>query len=195
MPATSVVGPLSRAWACRSAHSRPLGRRRMPGEPGPAPLPSVVEAWPSVAPFGEADRISVSIIALAFLCSSAGSTFASPGGNNHTWPPTAQTTGLDQVSGPRDRRPFVGARHPLRPHFARSSSAGHRWRAARDTSWLTLITSSGRHIMRRSVRQAPSAASTRPPRRTAARRALATGVPSTLCDRRRDLTIISRLPG
>lgn len=69
---------------------------------------------------------------------------------------------------PRDRRPFVGARHPLRPHFARSSSAGHRWSAARDTSWLTLITSSGRHIMRRSVRQAPSAASTRPPRRTAA---------------------------
>lgn len=68
---------------------------------------------------------------------------------------------------PRDRRPFVGARHPLRPHFARSSSAGHRWSAARDTSWLTLITSSGRHIMRRSVRQAPSAASTRPPRRTA----------------------------
>ena len=68
---------------------------------------------------------------------------------------------------PRDRRPFVGARHPLRPHFARSSSAGHRWPAARDTSWLTLITSSGRHIMRRSVRQAPSAASTRPLRRTA----------------------------
>lgn len=65
---------------------------------------------------------------------------------------------------PRDRRPFVGARHPLRPHFARSSSAGHRWSAARDTSWLTLITSSGRHIMRRSMRQAPSAASTRPPR-------------------------------
>src|SRR6202042_3002397 len=26
--------------------------------------------------------------------SSAGSTFASPGGSNHTWPPTAQTTGL-----------------------------------------------------------------------------------------------------
>ena len=68
---------------------------------------------------------------------------------------------------PRDRRPFVGARHPLRPHLARSSSAGHRWSAARDTSWLTLITSSGRHIMRRSVRQAPSAASTRPPHRTA----------------------------
>lgn len=72
---------------------------------------------------------------------------------------------------PRDRRPFVGARHPLRPQFARSSSAGHRWSAARDTSWLTLITSSGRHIMRRSMRQAPSAASTRPPRITAARRA------------------------
>jgi hypothetical protein len=29
----------------------------------------------------------------------------------------------------------------------------------------------------------------------AALRALATGVPTTLCDRRRDLTIISRLPG
>ena len=41
---------------------------------------------------------------------------------------------------PRDRRPFVGARHLLRPHFARSSSTGHRWSAARDTSWLTLIT-------------------------------------------------------
>jgi hypothetical protein len=77
---------------------------------------------------------------------------------------------------PRDRRPFVGARHPLRPHFARSSSAGHRWPAARDTSWLTLITSSGRHIMRRSVRQAPSAASTRPPRRTAAQRAFSKAV-------------------
>jgi hypothetical protein len=57
-------------------------------------------------------------------------------------------------------------------HFARSGSAGHRWSAARDTSWLTLITSSGRHIMRRSVRQAPSAASTRPPRRAAGRRAV-----------------------
>ena len=67
-----------------------------------------------------------------------------------------------------DRRPFAGARHPLRPHSARSSSAGHRWPAARHASWLTLITSSGRHIMRRSMRQAPSAASTRPPRRTAA---------------------------
>jgi hypothetical protein len=51
---------------------------------------------------------------------------------------------------------------------ARTGSAAHRWPAARDTSWLTLITSSGRHTMRRSVRQAPSAASTRPPRRTAA---------------------------
>jgi hypothetical protein len=68
---------------------------------------------------------------------------------------------------PPDRRPFAGARHPLQPHFARSSSAGHGWPAARDTNSLTLITSSGRHIMRRSVRQAPSAASTRPPRRTA----------------------------
>src|SRR5215831_21074092 len=118
----------------------------MPGEPGRAPPPSAVEAWPSLAPLGEAGRIRVSIIVLAFPCSSAGSTFASPGGKNHTWPPTAQTTGLDQVSDPGDRRPFVGARHPLRPHFARSSSAGHRWPAARDTSWLTLITSSGRHI-------------------------------------------------
>lgn len=70
----------------------------MPGEPGRAPPPTAVEVWPSVAPFGEAGRISVSIIVLAFLCSSAGSTFASPGGKNHTWPPTAQTTGLDQVS-------------------------------------------------------------------------------------------------
>jgi hypothetical protein len=71
----------------------------------------------------------------------------------------------------RDRRPIAGPRHPLRPRFARSSSAGHRWPAARDTSWPTRITSSGRHIMRRSMRQAPSAASTRPPRRTAAVRA------------------------
>ena len=70
---------------------------------------------------------------------------------------------------PRDRRPFAGARHPLRPHFARSSGAGHRWPAARDTSWPTLITSSGRHIMRRSVRQTPRAASTRPPGRAAQR--------------------------
>jgi hypothetical protein len=117
----------------------------MPGEPGPAPTPSAVEAWPSVAPFGEASRISVSIIVLAFLCSSAGSTFASPGGKNHTWPPTAQTTGLDQVSNPGIASPFVEA-HPLRPHFARSSSAGHRWPTARNTSWPTRITSSGRHI-------------------------------------------------
>jgi hypothetical protein len=29
-----------------------------------------------------------------------------------------------------DRRPIAGARHPLRPHSARSSSAGHRWPAA-----------------------------------------------------------------
>ena len=40
----------------------------MPGEPGRAPPPTAVEVWPSVAPFGEADRISVSIIDLAFLC-------------------------------------------------------------------------------------------------------------------------------
>jgi len=117
----------------------------MPGEPVRAPPPAAAEVWPSVAPFGEADRISVSIIVLAFLCSSAGSTFASPGGNNHTWPPTAQTTGLDQISDPG-----IAARlsepHPLRPHFARSSSAGHRWPAARDSSWPTRITSSGRHI-------------------------------------------------
>ena len=84
---------------------------------------------------------------------------------------------------PRDRRPFVGARHPLRPHFARSSSAGHQWSAARDTSWLTLITSRGRHIMRRSVRQAPSAASTRPPHRTAVARACPCGGSTTFRDK------------
>src|SRR5580692_8693341 len=72
----------------------------MPGEPGPAPPPTAAGVWPSVAPFGEAGGNSVSIIVLAFLCSSAGSTFASPGGKDHTWPPTAQTTGLDQVSDP-----------------------------------------------------------------------------------------------
>src|SRR5690348_17725154 len=72
----------------------------MPGEPGRAPPPTAVEVWPSVAPFGEAGQISASIIVLAFLCSSAGSTFASKGGKNHTWPPTAQTTGLDRVSDP-----------------------------------------------------------------------------------------------
>ena len=147
----------------------------MPGEPGRAPPPSAVEAWPSLAPLGEVGRIRVSIIVLAFLCSSAGSTFASPGGKNHTWPPTAQTTGLDWI---RSQTPESPARlsepHPLRPHFARSSSAGHRRSAARNTSWPNRITSSGRHIMRRSVRQAPSAASTRPPRRTAAWRALFT---------------------
>jgi len=56
----------------------------MPGKPGRAPPPTAVEAWPSAAPSGEANRVSLSIIALAFLCSSDGSTFASPGGNNHT---------------------------------------------------------------------------------------------------------------
>src|SRR5215469_9442776 len=45
----------------------------MPGEPGRAPPLPAVEVWPSVAPFGEAGRISVSIIVLAILCSSAGS--------------------------------------------------------------------------------------------------------------------------
>src|SRR5215831_21208309 len=40
----------------------------MPGEPGRALPPTAVEVWPSVAPFGEAGRISVSIIVLAFLC-------------------------------------------------------------------------------------------------------------------------------
>ena len=143
----------------------------MPGEPGRAPPPTAVEVWPSVAPSGEANRVSLSIIALAFLCSSAGSTFASPGGNKPHVAAHSSDHRIGSGLRPRDRRPFVGARHPLRPHFARSSSAGHRWSAARDTSWLTLITSSGRHIMRRSVRQAPSAASTRPPRRTAAIRA------------------------
>jgi hypothetical protein len=56
----------------------------MPGEPGRAPPPTAVEAWPPAAPFGEAGQISASIIVLAFLCSSAGSTFASKGGKNHT---------------------------------------------------------------------------------------------------------------
>src|SRR5262249_914814 len=100
----------------------------MPGEPGRAPPPAAAEVWPSVAPFGEADRISVSIIVLAFLCSSAGSTFASPGGNNHTWPPTAQTTGLDQVSDPGSppvRRSRTSAAATLRAvEQCRSSMAG-----------------------------------------------------------------------
>src|SRR5437762_3408380 len=97
----------------------------MPGEPGRAPPPTAVEVWPSVAPFGEAGRISVSIIVLAFLCSSAGSTFASPGGKNHTWPPTAQATGSDQVSDPGDRRNQTSAAAALRAvGQCRSSMAG-----------------------------------------------------------------------
>ncbi len=78
--------------------------------------------------------------------------------SDHRIGPGSQTPGTPPV-----RR----SRHPLRPHSAQSGSAGHRWPAARHASWLTLITSSGRHIMRRSVREAPSAASMRPPRRTA----------------------------
>jgi hypothetical protein len=89
--------------------------------------------------------------------------------SDHRIGPGSQTPGTPPV-----RR----SRHPLRPHSAQSGSAGHRWPAARHASWLTLITSSGRHIMRRSVREAPSAASMRPPRRTAARRALSLTSPS-----------------
>src|SRR5689334_14729400 len=97
----------------------------MPGEPGPAPSPAGAEIWPSVAPFGEAGQISASIIVLAFLCSSAGSTFASKGGRNHTWPPTAQTTGLDRVSAPgiAARSPEPGIRCGRLPG---ADDLGHR---------------------------------------------------------------------
>jgi hypothetical protein len=144
----------------------PLGRRRMPGEPGRAPPPTAVEVWPSVAPFGEPTR-SVCRSSPLPSCVFSWLHFRQP---RRQQPHVAAHSSDHRIGSglrPRDRRPFVGARHPLRPHFARSSSAGHRRSAARDTSWLTLITSSGRHIMRRSVRQAPSAASRRPPRRTA----------------------------
>src|SRR5215470_17564158 len=100
----------------------------MPEEPGRAPLPAAVEVWPSAAPFGEAGRISVSIIVLAFLCSSAGSTVASPDGKNHTWPPTAPTTGLDQVSDPgiaaRSPEPDIGCGRTSRVEQCRSSVVG-----------------------------------------------------------------------
>jgi hypothetical protein len=113
-------------------------------------------------------------LSLPFLCSSAGSTFASKGGKNHTWPPTAQTTGLDRVSDPgiAARSPEPGIRCGRTPRGRAAPVIDGR---QRDTSWPTLITSSGRHIMRRSMRQAPSAASTWPPHRTAAPRALSTG--------------------
>ena len=153
----------------------------MPGEPGQAPPPAAAEAWPSVAPFGEAGQISASIIVLAFLCSSAGSTFASKGGKNHTWPPTAQTTGLDRVSDPgiAARSPEPGIRCGRTPRGRAAPVIDGR---QRHTSWPTLITSSGRHIMRRSMRQAPSAASTRPPRRTAVLGALSMTWPVTQRD-------------
>jgi hypothetical protein len=60
--------------------------------------PTAAEACPSVAPSGEADRISVPTIALAFLCSSAGSTFASPAGN-HSTPTKGHTAGATVMSG------------------------------------------------------------------------------------------------
>src|SRR5215469_15123776 len=83
----------------------------MPGEPGRAPPPTAVEVWPSVAPFGEAGRISVSIIVLAFLCSSAG-------------PPAP----------PRDRSQFTAGgriqpRAAIRPRAA----------AATDQMWTPLL--------------------------------------------------------
>jgi hypothetical protein len=142
MPATSVAGPLSRAGACRSAHSRPLGRRRMPrrrmpgrrmpGGPGRAPPPGAVEVWPSVTPFGEAGRISVSIIVLAFLCSSAGSTFASPRERQlrQRYP-----LGQRRAAGPpAPPRPQPVHRWWLNPTPSRNQAPRRRYRSAVDAA-------------------------------------------------------------
>ena len=73
---------------------------------------------------------------------------------------------------PRREAPHVAA-HSSDHRIGSGLRPSDRWPAARGTSWPTLFTSSGRHIMRRPVRQAPSAASTRPPLEiTAGRRAV-----------------------
>ena len=51
----------------------------MPGEPGPTTLPGVVEAWPSVAPFGRS--VPFTKIGFVYLTGSAiGSIIPTPGG-------------------------------------------------------------------------------------------------------------------
>jgi len=81
----------------------------MPGEPGRAPPPTAVEVWPSVAPFGEAGRISVSIIVRAFLCSSAGSRAppARPQPVHRRWP--KPTPSRNQAPAPPQHRSDVDA--------------------------------------------------------------------------------------
>jgi hypothetical protein len=86
--------------------------------------PPAAALWSSAAPFRDAGRISVLIIVLAFLRSSAGSTFASTASKNHTWPPTAQPTGSDQ-SGQKHPPHVSRPRYPQRPHSARRSSDGN----------------------------------------------------------------------
>ena len=94
----------------------------MPGEPGRAPPPTAVEVWPSVAPFGEAGRISVSIIAVAFLCSSAGSTFASPGVIFDGGIRSASGAQLVRQLPPRDRSHRSDVDAALGCHQMRSSA-------------------------------------------------------------------------
>src|SRR5215469_16451763 len=92
----------------------------MPGEPGRAPPPTAVEVWPSVAPFGEAGRISVSIIVPAFLCSSAGPPAppARPQPVHRWWP--NPTPSRNQAPRRRSHRSDVDA--ALGCHQMRSSA-------------------------------------------------------------------------
>lgn len=102
----------------------------MPGEPGQAPSPAAAEVWPSVAPFGEAGQISASIIVLCLPVFFSWLHFRE---QRRQEPHVAAHSSDHRIGSglrPRDRRPLAGARHPLRPHSARSSSAGHRWPAA-----------------------------------------------------------------
>jgi len=106
----------------------------MPGEPGRAPPPTAVEVWPSVAPFGEAGRISVSIIVLAFLCSSAGSTFASPGVIFDGGIRSASGAQLVRQLPQRDRSQFT-AGGQIQPRAAIRPRAA----AATDPMWTPLL--------------------------------------------------------
>ncbi len=147
--ATSVVGPLEQEFGgVQECPQPPLVRRRMPrGDTDRRPRRARIEASGHSVSGIQGSRpdqyVDLSCRLPVFL--PAGSTFCQP---RRPEPHVAAHSSDHRIGSVSD--PGIAARlsepHPLRPHFARSSSAGHRWSAARDTSWPTRITSSGRHI-------------------------------------------------
>jgi hypothetical protein len=149
----------------------------MPGEPGRAPPPTAVEVWPSVAPSGEM-RISVSIIVLPSCvlqlaphspAHAARTTRGRPQLRPQDW-----IRSLTPEIAARSSEPDIGCGRTSPVEQRRSSMAGNPRHQLADhdhQQWSP-------HNAEISA-AAPSAASTRPPRRTAWSRARPNPAPIT----------------